>query len=89
MMKGDIKLFGLSSCSHCKSLRNFLMDSAVEFDWTYVDMLVGEERNRTMKELKAVNPSCSFPTLVVEGDVVVGFKKDKVRDLIAAYQRKQ
>jgi hypothetical protein len=42
-----------------------------------------------MKELKAVNPSCSFPTLVVEGDVVVGFKKDKVRDLIAAYQRKQ
>ena len=59
-MKRMIKLYGLSSCSHCKSLRNFLIDSDVEFDWTYVDMLVGEERNQTMKELKAFNPSCSF-----------------------------
>ena len=70
-MKGDIKLYGLSSCAHCKSLRNFLVDSQVEFDWTYVDMLVGEERNLTMKELKTVNSSCSVPTLVVKGDVVV------------------
>jgi len=89
IMKGHIKMYGLSSCAHCKSLRNYLIDSEVEFDWTYVDMLVGEERNLTLKELKAVNPSCTFPTLVVEEDVVVGYKKDKVRALIAAYQRKQ
>lgn len=88
-MKGGIRLYGLSSCSHCKSLRNFLMDSDVVFDWTYVDMLVGEERSEAMKELKALNPSCSFPTLVVGGEVVVGFKKDKIRELIAAYPREQ
>ncbi|AOY59597.1 MULTISPECIES: glutaredoxin family protein [Desulfococcus] len=87
-MEKAIKLYGLSSCAHCKSLRNFLIDSGVAFDWTYVDMLVGEERSRAMKALKAINPSCSFPTLVVEGDVVVGYKKDKVRELIAAYRRK-
>lgn len=87
-MTEDIKLYGLSSCSHCKSLRNFLMDSEVAFDWTYVDMLVGEERSQTMKELKAINPDCSFPTLVVGGEVVVGFKKDRIRELIAAYQAK-
>ncbi len=88
-MKGDIKLYGLSSCTHCKSLRNFLIDNEVDFDWTYVDMLVGEERSRTMKELKAVNPDCSFPTLVVADEVVVGFKKDKVRELIQAYRKKR
>ncbi|GBC59504.1 NrdH-redoxin [Desulfonema ishimotonii] len=85
-MTPKIKLYGLSSCSHCKGLRNFLLDNDVKFDWAYVDMLIGEERNKTLRELKKLNPLCSFPTVVIGETVIVGYKKDKIRQALADYQ---
>lgn len=87
MSEKNIMLYGLSSCSHCKSVRNMLLESKVKFDWVNVDMLVGDERNDTMRRVKKLNPRVSFPTLVVGDEVIVGFKQDKIREALSKHQR--
>ena len=81
-MAAKVKLYGLLSCVHCKETRSFLMDRGVTFDCVYVDMLLGEERNETMRELKRLNPEVSFPTLQVGDRVIVGFKRDQIEQAL-------
>ena len=81
-----IILYGLQTCSHCKSARKHLQDHGVTFKTVYVDMLLGEERNETLRELRRINPSVSFPTLRIGDETIVGFKKDAIDAALAAWK---
>lgn len=81
-------LYGLQTCSHCKALRKWLTEREVSFRTVYVDMLVGAERNDTMRHLRRINPSVSFPTLAVGDTIIVGFKKEKIEAALAAMPSK-
>ena len=83
-----ITLYGLQTCSHCKSVRQLLQEYGVNFKTIYVDMLVGEERSTTMRRLKRINPAVSFPTLCVGEEVIVGFKKAAIDTALATYTEK-
>ena len=78
-----IILYALQTCSHCKDLKKWLTERRVAFQTVYVDMLVGTERNDTMRYLRRINPTVSFPTLVVEDIVIVGFKKEAIQAALA------
>ena len=80
----DIVLYGLQTCSHCKALKKWLAERGVPFRMVYVDMLVGAERSDTMRQLRRINPSMSFPTLVVGGTTIVGFKKQEILEALNA-----
>lgn len=73
-----IKLFALSTCSHCRHTKEYLNDNNVDFDCTEVDVLTGDERQKVIEEVKKYNPDLSFPTLVIGDTVIVGFKKDEI-----------
>ncbi len=88
-MKEKIRLYGLSTCHNCKQLRSLLIDRDVKFDWDYVDMLIGEERNAALQAVKQINPAMSFPTLVIGDTVIVGFKKDEVLKALDEYRRSE
>ena len=77
-----IKLYTLSTCTHCKSLRAFLTRNNIEYDFVDVDMLLGKERRDTLKEVKTYNPRCSFPTAVIGERVIVGFKEDELKEVL-------
>ncbi len=79
MTKPDVKLYTLSTCSHCKSTKNLLSQCRVSFDAVDVDLLDGEERTALIEEIKQLNPRCTFPTIVINGQVIVGFKEDEIR----------
>lgn len=83
-MKPKIKMYGLTSCAHCKDMRLYLKERGVDFEWTYVDLLTGDERSETMRELRDLNPECTFPTVVIGETVIAGFKKDKIEALLDA-----
>ena len=36
---GDVKLYALSTCIHCKKTKEFLTDSGISFDYLFVDLL--------------------------------------------------
>ncbi len=79
-----ITLYALQTCSHCKDTKQLLQEHGIAYRTVYVDMLVGQERNDTMRHLRRVNPTVSFPTLVVGEKTIVGFKKKKIEAALRA-----
>lgn len=81
--KGKIVLFALSTCGWCKKTRMLLEDVGAEYDYIYVDLLQGDERQEVVKQVEKWNPQLSFPTMVINDDeTIVGFNEDRVREIL-------
>ncbi len=78
-----IKLYGLSTCGHCRSLRKLLEEGSYIFDYVDVDLLEGKQRRDMLDEVREFNKRCSFPTIVIGEDVVVGFIEKDIREALA------
>ncbi|MDR0900993.1 MAG: glutaredoxin family protein [Methanobrevibacter sp.] len=80
--KGDVLLFALSTCQWCKKTRMLLEELNVEYDYVYVDLTSGEERQEVMTELEKWNKDISFPTIVINNgeDIIIGFKEAEIKD---------
>lgn len=77
-----VKIFSLSTCSHCKATKKFLGDCTIKYDFVDVDLLQGEERAAILEEVKKFNPNCSFPTVIIGDKVIVGFKEKEIREAL-------
>jgi len=76
-----VLLYALSTCIWCRKTRQLLEDEKVTYDYLYVDLLEGEERQAAEREVRQWNPATSFPTLVIDGaDCIVGFRPDAIRE---------
>lgn len=76
-----VKLFALSTCGHCRNTRMLLEDLGVKYDYSYVDKTSGDERAEAVDELSKWNEAVSFPTMVIDDDVViVGHNEDEIRE---------
>lgn len=83
MDKGKVMLYTLSTCVWCKRTKALLKDMGVAYDYIDVDLLSGDEEEKVMKEIMKFNPSCSFPTLVINDEkCIVGFKEDEIREVL-------
>ncbi|MBW2620568.1 MAG: glutaredoxin family protein [Deltaproteobacteria bacterium] len=82
MFDNPVKIYSLSTCSHCKSSKKFLSDCAVMYDFVDVDLLEGEERRTILEDIKKFNPKCSFPTIIIGDKVIVGFKEKEIKDAL-------
>jgi glutaredoxin-like protein NrdH len=81
--KGKLVLFALSTCGWCKKTRVLIEDLNADYDYVYVDLLKGEERDEIVEMVKKWNPQVSFPTLVVNDEkTIVGFKEDEIREAL-------
>ncbi len=77
---GNVMLYALSTCGWCRKTRQLLSDIGVAYDYIYVDLLSGKDREEAMNAVKKWNPECSFPTLVInENKCIVGFKEDEIK----------
>ena len=61
-MEEPVKMYTLSTCSHCKATKKLLDDCRVKYEFTDVDLLEGEERTAILEDMRKLNPRCSFPT---------------------------
>ena len=78
--KGKIVLYALSTCVWCKKTKEFLKRIGVEYDYIYVDLLKGKERDEIIKEVGKWNPRRSYPTVVIDDKIsVAGFKEDEIK----------
>ena len=82
MAKNTTILYALSTCSHCKSAKEFLTKHNVKCNYIEVDLFKGEERKAVLAGIRELNPRCSFPTIKINDIVIVGFKKDKIREAL-------
>jgi glutaredoxin-like protein NrdH len=81
-MSAGIKLYGLMSCAHCREMREFLVERSIPFNCVYLDLLIGDERSDTLRELRNINAEVTFPTMVIGDRVIVGFKKDQIESAL-------
>jgi len=80
---GEVKLFALSTCVHCKNTKQYLEEHGVYYKCVFVDQLEGDERKAVLEEIRTHNPKLSFPTLVCgNGRVIVGFHKEDIKEAL-------
>lgn len=77
-----VKIYSLSTCSHCKSTKKFLGDCTIKYEFVDVDLLDGEERKAILDDVKKFNPKCSFPTIIIGEKVIVGFKEAEIKEAL-------
>jgi len=82
MKDNDVKLYALSTCIHCRDTKDYLSDCGVEYDCVDVDKLNAEERKAILEEIKRINPSCSFPTIIIGDKIIVGFRRDEIKEAL-------
>ncbi|WP_289020474.1 glutaredoxin family protein [Desulfobacter postgatei] len=74
------KIYGLSTCSHCRATRKLFDKHNIEYDYIQVDDFQGDERNAVLNEIKILNPRCSFPTIKINKEtVIVGNKENDIK----------
>jgi glutaredoxin len=81
--KGDIKnkrvvLYALSTCVWCRKTKELLNKLKIDYYYCDVDLLKNEEKEKTIAQLKKLNPSLSFPTLLIDEEVIVGYDEEKI-----------
>jgi glutaredoxin len=82
MSQPEVKIFSLSTCSHCKATRKFLGECTIKYEFINVDMLKGDERKAIIEDVKKFNPRCSFPTIIIGEKVIVGFKEKEIKEAL-------
>ena len=82
MAEESVKIYTLSTCSHCKSTKKLLSECMVEYDFIDVDRLSGEEKESIIKDIKGINPKCSFPTIIIGDKVIVGYKEEEIKEAL-------
>jgi len=78
-----VQFYGLSTCVWCKRTRQFLEDNDVAFNFVYVDLLKGQDRQEAIETVREWNRATSFPTVIVnEERVIVGYKPDEIKEAL-------
>ena len=81
-MATKVKIYTLSTCSHCKAAKKFLNENNVVFDATDVDLLQGTDRENVLNEVVQYNPQRSFPTIIIGDKIIIGFKEIDIKEAL-------
>jgi glutaredoxin-like protein NrdH len=82
MSESDIKMYALSTCSHCRATKKFLDECNVTYEFVDVDLLEGDERRAILEDVKKLNPRCSFPTIKIGEVIIVGYKEKEIKEAL-------
>lgn len=77
-----VKVFALSTCPYCRMTRKYLDENDVEYGITEVDLLTGQEREDAIAEVKSISGGTSFPVIIIEDEIIVGFNKKRMKELL-------
>jgi len=77
-----VKLYSLSTCSHCKSTKKLLGECQIKYEFTDVDLLDKNERALILEDIKKINPQCAFPTIIIGDTVIIGYKEDQIKEAL-------
>ena len=78
--KGEIFIYALSTCIWCRKAKQFFDENKIAYSFVFMDQLEGDEKAEMKKQHKDWNPSCSYPTIVINnGACVVGFDEEAIR----------
>ncbi|OIK11527.1 glutaredoxin family protein [Bacillus sp. MUM 13] len=74
----DIILFTQPDCPPCKIMKMFLQENQISFTEKNI-----KEDADSMKELTKKYGSYSTPTIVINGQAIIGFEIDKIKETLS------
>lgn len=77
-MSAKVKIYTLSTCSHCTKAKEYLDERKVAYDPVSVDFMSGDERTQVLDTLRKLNPAITFPTIVIGEKTIVGFHREEI-----------
>jgi glutaredoxin-like protein NrdH len=80
--KHKVNFYGLSTCGWCRKAREYLDTNDIDYNWVYVDQCQGEDRTATVARVRELNSRGSYPTMQIDGQVVVGYDEDRLNELL-------
>lgn len=73
-MAKNVKVYSTSTCPWCIRVKQFLKDSNIVFE----DYDVGADQAKA-DEMVKVSGQMGVPVLDIEGEIIVGFDKDRIK----------
>ncbi len=77
-----VKMYTLSTCSHCRRTKEFFASQGIEFEFTDVDLLTGDERRDAVEQIRKINPRVSYPTILIGDTVIIGFQEIDIKEAL-------
>jgi glutaredoxin len=78
-MVHKVKMYTLSTCSHCRAAKKFLNDNGISFEFIDVDLLQNTDKENILREVVKYNPQRSFPTIIIGDKIIVGFRESDIK----------
>lgn len=75
MSAKEVKVYSTPTCPYCKMAKKFLEDNSIP----YQDINVAEDR-AALDEMIRKSRQMGVPVLDIDGELVLGFDKAKVKD---------
>ena len=82
MSNVTVRMYTLSTCSHCRRTKEFFTSQGIEFEFTDVDLLTGDDRSTVIEQVRKINPRISYPTILIGDKVIVGFQEREIREAL-------
>ena len=72
-----VKIYSTSTCIFCKKAKEFLSENQIVYD--EIDVSINKEAAR---ELIAISGQIAVPVLDINGNIILGFDKDKIKSAL-------
>jgi len=77
-----VKLYALSTCPHCMKTKQLLNQQGIAYDLVDVDLAEEEIANRALEEVKKLTGQQSFPVILINNKVILGFNKEEILEAL-------
>jgi len=74
----SVKVYSTPTCPYCKAVKQFLLDNNIIFE--DVDVSLSQS---VVQEMIGKSGQMGVPVLEIDGQIVVGFDKPKIKSLLA------
>lgn len=82
MDQPKVFLYALSTCGHCRNTKKLLDEHNVTYEFVDVDLLPKDQRDKTLDDVRKVNPQFAFPTLVIGDKVIIGYRETEILEAL-------
>ncbi len=73
----NVKVYSTPTCSFCIRLKKFLDDNGVNYE--NIDVT---ESDSALDQMQEVSGQMGVPVVDIEGEIIVGFDKDRISELL-------
>ena len=72
-----VKIYSTPTCVYCNNLKEYLTEKNIAFEVSDVS-----ENEQELEKMVAISGQMGVPVVEIEGNVVIGFDKEKIDELL-------